>query len=1231
MSPTTLDLSLPHRSLDKTLDLPVELAKRELDFLIKSKVTYVSKPDKLVFQPQPYPSLDTCIRTQLELTTPPFISELLKDNQLHQAGLLTEINCAYYLVGGSGYLWDLVENKYHIIEYAGSYIELLSLVQPQKEAFPVSVKYALVLSCQKLVRLVGISRVFDRLTLHEFKYNAPYEANQFTVITSSETGRIFLGSKEGDIHELIYQNATTPKQCLIRNCTQSYFARLTSAFGFTNKENEIISLKIDEDRKVLYSLDTGSKIKIINLGERGDEFGYIGEFYPPFQNMFRQIPITSLTEIHVVPLKSPVTARLMAVSSSGSCLFFKSNQPGDHGYATGLDIGWLQPSVFENQTETNKCSLYSQGLLMISSYTGNDVTSVALHFSEGAPKMALGRPVDQFKIGTIDGNVHDISMQVPKSELIFATRDMSPFVLTHDDLDSQYYSPCKTFHVLSDYGVVKITKLRPIDQLLEIFTTEENPGQLFKVFLERFGENETCCMALAIISKYPLAWTEFNKNILNIYNSNSQLILDAKLTIKFINMFKSIGGSPNYGTIPTVGIVSSGIGRPSSTITYSHYVSGALLYASRILRPVWSCRLFFARKNIDDSFDYEFAISRRTFTYVKQSIEHLIESLNKIPDYKRATLDQPTKKDSTSTSDSNSSALQTEQNVIVQLGTLLKLCSECLSFLLLLQESNLHQHIKSLEQSHQEKIRSLKFEILLLPNSRNQISLDLAILGLSHQPKMWYEACTFTKQMRSECQFYFDLNAINLCQGIELLGQARNVYVLKAKTVMIDDAFNLLSKSRDFMNIPRLSDVIISFLDFHREYDGLLLIAQCSYLFDFSSPIDFASPLFKIYLELIGTLLDSIASRCKKTAASDATDYSLLIDIIKKAFRLIKLDCFHITVYKWFLDQNLLGELYELNTPHLETFLKQCSNIQDYERLFIFYCHNKDYIQAAKVYFSLATSSSLFLSLDLRKSFLKKALETSEKSLLKGATDRQEFKEEIERWLNLSEIQTFAIEEYLGSNSKKICQDLLTHVKNNLLSSSKLDKMLVVPHQLYITQLFLLDFQNKSDEWNLLIATWKNIIDSVKRRLHDSSSYQRLASVLHEKFMLISKKIPYPSPSLPLSDLCGMLINLSILEPEMISPEWILKVFLDYGVPLSDLIYNLDSLLIRRHPPYGSPAFLKKHFCVLTQALDQWFKENPEAFDPSSFQERMSRYYTLSPDLYDEIKKFSTKFNHIIC
>ena len=269
-------------------------------------------------------------------------------------GVFPEISRVWVTVDNRLYLWDY-ENPSSVIfpyEALDNVIIAVALCTPRPGLFLDRVKYLLVISTAVEIVILALSweegeegGLTNTFRVHQSPYAIPSDDVPMIKIVSAQNGRIFMGGKDGNLYELVYENhgdswrakigIGEQHKCYKVNLSSWFMENLVpSVFkGMLGWEQSVQDVAVDSIRGLVYSLTSLGYLYVWFLGVDGSASQGLGQPTNIFSsNMERSMQqhrssggssvSSSVVSMHVV---SPLEAKgvhLVVLLSSGVRLYF---------------------------------------------------------------------------------------------------------------------------------------------------------------------------------------------------------------------------------------------------------------------------------------------------------------------------------------------------------------------------------------------------------------------------------------------------------------------------------------------------------------------------------------------------------------------------------------------------------------------------------------------------------------------------------------------------------------------------------------------------------------------------------------------------------------------------------------------------------------------------------------------------------------------------------------------
>lgn len=262
------------------------------------------------------------------------------------------------------------------------------------------IDYVLVIATPLEIVLLGVSLnagANEGFRLFETPYSTTADGVSMTTIVGTPGGRIFMGGSNGNIYELCYQaeEGWFSRKCYKVNHSSSLGYLLPSVLRFGG-EDPCLSLTLDNDRNLLYSLSAGGAIEAIHLGANGKEFrqfAHKSDICRAAAQLSQSAASKGCRIVSIHSLSSAESRRwqLVAVTSSGCRLYFSvyprdtataSLSPGATSFSqqvpTTLDLVHvrLPPTDLASSEDEIHTAIYSDGLLLAARISNEEKDAV---------------------------------------------------------------------------------------------------------------------------------------------------------------------------------------------------------------------------------------------------------------------------------------------------------------------------------------------------------------------------------------------------------------------------------------------------------------------------------------------------------------------------------------------------------------------------------------------------------------------------------------------------------------------------------------------------------------------------------------------------------------------------------------------------------------------------------------------------------------------------------------
>ncbi|ORY01953.1 nucleoporin-domain-containing protein [Basidiobolus meristosporus CBS 931.73] len=1194
-------------------------------------------------------------------------------------GFFPEINRAWITVDHRLFLWNYLDgNDFYTYEDQDQLITSIGLAKAKPGIFVEEVQYVLVLATPLEIILLGLSttessvrisdskRVSTDITLYNTLLAAPSDNTTMTSIIGTKNARIFMCGSDGNIHELAYQaeEGWFTKKCHVINHTSSTYCSLIPTFMptiFKSPEDPFVFMALDEVRNILYGLTRQSNIEVMYLGQDGDQFIRVAKMTNICQCASQLCPTSPLVDarsfqlvsLHPIYPSESKLLNLVGVTSTGCRLYFTHHKSEFRGMGgvlrsdtksppTGLELLHVRlppsPEITPNAIGEFNRSLgasnvhvtcYSSGVLLAANSVSDEMDSLLGMAPDAGKITQMGNQsqscslIEFHGINTIEGKtwaINEIENPFPSN-----SNDDERVM---NELATQLTFPPRHFLVLTNSGINILSKQRPIDVFVQLLHNPSTQEADLLSFIDNYGKAQICAMCLAIVCGHPAVsgstQTKFQSAPFGHQASNNQTsVLGAKA------VYIKYGGRPSFVESPTYTHGGSGVERqtPTQDFIYSGQHDGLALYIARLIKPIWKKPFI---RVTDKGFDL--AVSVSVLYSIQQNLSNVEAFLKESP-YCRS---QPYS--SLPAGYKENDAMQLELQSIKAMEQLLTQCVEGISFTILLLDCGLSDIMHGVSSIVQNQILELTFENLLISVKGRELRRDIVATIIDKQTAQGGGVQSVSDMLRTRCGSFCTLDDVTLFQAIECLKQAKTTNDPEKRMQILRDSLSLFKQVARHISLEKLHEICEEY-KLLRFYVGAVELGLAyakeqdpedhgiAYFLDnATSSAEFYKKRIRYYGCVFSTLqaVNNVYHQTK--VSSDDTGMTLEeAELFRNKVFLKALASddllFHHQLYDWYIGQNLIEELLDIQTPYLEAYLqKEPLTLRKLDLLWQYYAKNGRYGSAARVQSRLAESIEYGLSLADRIEYLTLAVGNSKST--SGRKNSSQFLAELEEKQEVALVQ---LDIYNAIKSSGDHLDSLGELDTQLFDITQLYNKFAFPFKLYESMLLIFYTSDYHDP-EYIAQIWGYII----QQTHEQAQNSNIAShkALSRKVKQIGKKY-YPSNVFPLAKICDLLERHNLKNHANAEPGWIVSTLHEIGVPYTSLLEILHSMFETKLPPWQAQASLEFLFKDIYLLLHDWLhsgnlkNKSSEQFPAKLADESITKYLvTLAATESPLIPKF---------
>ncbi|KAG5343295.1 NU155 protein, partial [Acromyrmex heyeri] len=1047
-------------------------------------------------------------------------------------GLFTEISKAWLTIDSDIYLWSY-ENESDVAYFDGLNETIISvgLVKPKAGIFQSYVKYLLILTTTVEITILGVTipdAGGEMQLVPEPIFTVTTDGIGITTIANTNSGRIFLGGRNGSLFEIYYQAESSwfGKRCKKVNHSEGPLSFLVPSFVTMalSEEEAIIQISVDDSRNILYTLgdrgtitvwdiDNGGASKITSLSQASLVQNTVHVVKTLDSNNFR--PLVSISAIME---SESIHLNLVVVAATGTRFYFSCtsiSNPSSRPQGLQLIHVRLPPGYAANapvmRPRKVQMAYYRKGTLFLvcggdtetAWCLSNDAYPFTNYLAETQSILPLDSPA-----WAMEEIIRDSAIHIEKQ----SSAQGEPPLLVR-----QHMEPPRKFIFLTAQGAIILMQVRPVDILKQVLLEQRGPDtEVVRAYFQTQSLEQACatCLILATLeSSQNAQLSEWATRAFFLYGG--QRIAGICPPIDMHSGFPTIPADLRTSTprVPTFDSRVQSFRSPTqmgltTDISLQHFSakhSGLYLYVGRILRPIWNVRCIkqetISNKNVVSNFREKLFYSIKT-KYTDQItqfstatfrdlilIGHEISSLlivHLIDSYlgDNASVDSVSAK----LREICPNLYRTEDAVCSKANEILLKAKGC--------------------TNPEDKECYLQSALMLCKEVAPRLNLNAVC------------------QQFVACQFYTGVLELCICcaERIDPNNAASHYY--KNNEPIEDQEGNLAFTKRS---------------EIYKEFTTML-----DHLYHQS----ISNPLTPTIPSKPGPPLQT-ASTAVVIPAKE-----ILHEIIDDALH-APCETLHSSIYTWMIDRGLHGELVAFAAPSLETYLNR---VNAPELLWQFYERNKNHAAAAKILDSLATKVGAEISLSKRVEYLARAVVCMRSDQTGYAPYLGIFLRELEDKLEVARMQQQILE--IISNQQNLFDSMIVtdaklRLNSSLLDITQLYEEYAEPLQLWECKLAIIHCSGHQDDM-LIKGIWTNIIDNELENATEPSNEDKI-TILMCKIKVLGQEYIGSPHCFPIDFLVKQL-EMKACKYKVTNTS-IITSFLELGVAMEDLLDIYDKMI----------------------------------------------------------------------
>ncbi|KAL0121289.1 hypothetical protein PUN28_008744 [Cardiocondyla obscurior] len=1127
-------------------------------------------------------------------------------------GLFTEISKAWLTIDSDIYLWSY-ENEADVAYFDGLNETIISvgLVKPKTGIFQSYVKYLLILTTTVEITILGVTIPDDGGEMQlvpEPIFTVTTDGIGITTIANTNSGRIFLGGRNGSLFEIYYQAESSwfGKRCKKINHSEGPLSFLVPSFVTMalSEEEAIIQISVDDSRNILYTLgdkgtitvwdiDNGGASKITSLSQASLVQNTVHVVKTLDSNNFR--PLVSISAIME---SESVHLNLVVVAATGTRFYFSCTSitnPSSRPQGLQLIHVRLPPGYAANapvmRPRKVQMAYYRKGTLFLvcggdtetAWCLSNDAYPFTNYLAETQSILPLDSPA-----WAMEEIIRDSAIHIEKQ----SNAQGEPPLLVR-----QHMEPPRKFIFLTAQGAIILMQVRPVDILKQLLLEQRGPDtEIVRAYFQTQSLEQACatCLILATLeSSQNAQLSEWATRAFFLYGG--QRIAGICPPIDMHSGFPTISPDlrsstprvPNFDSRTQVFRSSAQMGL-NTDIGLQHFSakhSGLYLYVGRILRPIWNVRCI-KQETINNKNVIFSTVPATQIAWILGYLQALKSFLNKNTNI--------TKQQNTSRSltDGFETTIQShfqepiveERNSLDALKVFITHACEVLGLWKILCENQLNNIVNCLSKDQISQFSTATFRDLIL------IGHEISSLLIVHLIDSYLgdnaSVDSVSAKLREVCPNLYRTEDAVCSKANEILLKAKGCTNPEEKECYLQSALMLCKEVAPRLNLNAVCQQFVAC----QFYTGVLELCICcaeridpnnaaSHYYKNNEPIEdqegnlaFTKRL-EIYKEFTAMLdhlyHQSISNPLTPTlpskpgpplqTASNAIIMpanEILYDIIDDALH-APCETLHSSIYTWMIDKGLHGKLVTFAAPSLETYLNR---VNAPELLWQFYEKNKNHAAAAKILDSLATKVGSEIPLSERVYNLSRAVVCMRSDQTGYAPYLGIFLRELEDKLEVARMQQQILDVISNQQNlfdSMIVTDAKLRLNSSLLDITQLYEEYAEPLQLWECKLAIIHCSGHQDDM-LIKGIWTNIIDNELENATESSNNDKM-TILMCKIKLLGQEYIGSPHCFPIDFLVKQLeMKACKYKVNNIS---IITSFLELGVAMEDLLDIYDKMI----------------------------------------------------------------------
>ncbi|XP_014205239.1 nuclear pore complex protein Nup155 [Copidosoma floridanum] len=1145
-----------------------------------------------------------------KIPLPSEVMEHFSHMQCHcMMGLFTDISKAWLTIDSDIYVWSY-ENESDVAYFDGLNETIISvgLVKPKAGIFQNYVKYLLILTTTVEITVLGVTLNDNDGVQGEMQlvpepiFTVTTDGVAITTIANSNSGRIFLGGRNGSLYEIYYQAESSwfGKRCKKINHSEGTFSFLIPSFVSValSEEESIIQISVDDSRNILYTLgdkgtitvwdiDGGGASKVTSLSQATIVSNVTHVVQTLDSNNFRPLAtISSINESESLHLN------LVAVAATGTRFYFSCtsmSNPSARPQCLQLIHVRLPPGYSANapvmRPRKVQMAHYKKGTLILISggeaesawCLSNDAYPFSTYLAETQSILPLDSPV--WSLAEIPG---ESAIQIEKQ----CGGLGDPPLLVR-----QHMEPPRKFILLTAQGAIVLIQMRPVDILRQLLLEQRGPDtDAVRAYFQTQSPEQACatCLILATLESSQNAqlaeWatrafflyggqrivqpTDPHNPFFNITAVASDMRATSTPRVScFDNRTQLFQRTPQQQPQQQQQTFPQQSGPSADLQQFSSKHGGLYLYIGRILRPVWSLRCI-KQEQVDGKSHLMSTVNASQIGWILGHLQALRAFLNKNTHITKlhGTMRSITDGFDSTINSNIQEPIVEERNSLDALKIFITHACEILGLWKILCENQLHNIVSCLSKDQINQFCIATFRDLIL-HGHEYCSLLIFNLIESYLGDN-ASIDTVSAKLREICPNLYRSEDAVCSKANEIIIKAKNCTNLEEKDSYLLSALRLCKEVGPRLNIGAVCQ---QFVACHFYHGVLQLCLSCAekidpnngavHFYKNNEPIDDQEghqaylkrlEIYKEFTAMLDYLYNQgISNSMAVVTSAKETMNKMIQEALNSSCEIL-----HIATYSWMIDKGLDGQLIAAATPSLENYLIR---VNAPELLWQYYEKNKNHAAAAKILYTLATKTGTEITLPQRVEYLARAVVCMRSDEAGYAPHLGVFLRELEDKVEIARIQQQILDTICNQQAlfdPIVVQDVKVRLNSALLDITQLYEEYAEPLKLWECKLAIIHCSGHQDVM-LIQGIWRNIIDlELKNAL---GSPEDKMTIVTSKVRLLGQEYCGTPHCFPIDFL---LKELEIKACKLkLSNDHIITCFLQLGVSIEELIDHYDKMI----------------------------------------------------------------------